>query len=317
MRLGYRCAGLALLLAPTTPSVRADATLRYHTDIQVATGIGIAVPLDQLLGSMRDMVIQIKGNRAYTSQGPITAIANLMTQDLTLIDPANKRFTALPATRYSQQLKAAVPAVPEQARAALAAMKTNLESRTTGRTTTIQGIQAEEQEFVLTVDMALPGGPVPSTPFMKMVMQVWTAKPEEAQRVPALQEFRNYTASASSAMNPGEMIRQVLSAMPGLGDSLTLMMEERAKNGAMTLRTHMELSMPFLAAMSQQLPGQALPAGFDPNAPLMQMSQEVVELSTSPVDEAIFQVPADYQPVSLEEILKGIVSAPTPPQFKQ
>ena len=316
MRLGYRCAGLALLVVPVAPFLRADATVRYHTDIQT-TPLLPAAALDQALGGMRDMVIQIKGNRAYTSQGPITAIANLVTQDLTLIDRANKRFATLPAAQYAQELKNAVPAVPEQARAALAAMKTNLEFRSTGRTASIQGIQAEEQEFVLTVDMALPGGPAPSTPFMKMVMQVWTAKPEEAQRVPALQEFRNYTASASSAMNPGEMIRQVLSAMPGLGDNLTEMMEERAKNGAMTLRTHMELSMPFLAAMSQQLPGQALPAGFDPNAPLMQMSQEVVELSTSPVDEAIFQVPADYQQASLEEILKGIVSAPTPPQFKQ
>lgn len=152
---------------------------------------------------------------------------------------------------------------------------------------------------------------------MKMVMQVWTAKPEEAQRVPALQEFRNYTASATSAMNPGEAIKQVLSAMPGLGDSLTGMMEERAKNGAMTMRMHMELTMPFLANLSQQLPGQSLPAGFDPNAPLMQMNQEVVELSTSRVDDANFQVPADYQSASLEEILRGAISAAAPPQFKQ
>ena len=84
--------------------------------------------------------------------------------------------------------------MPEQARAMLASMKTNLESRSTGRTAAIQGIQAEEQEFVLTMDMPLPGGPATPSPFMKMVMQVWIAKPEETQRVPALQEIQELTA---------------------------------------------------------------------------------------------------------------------------
>jgi hypothetical protein len=313
-----RYAGLALVLAGPASFLRADTTVRYHTDIEINPGVGIPVAaVDQALGGMRDMVIRIRGDKAHTSQGRFTSIVNLMTQDLTLIDPASKRFVTLSPAQYAEQLKAAVPAVPDQARAALAAMKTHIESRSTGRTASIQAIQAEEQEFVLTVDMLLPGGPAPSTPFMKMAMQVWTAKPEETQRVPALQEFRNYTAAASSSINPVEMIKQVLSAMPGLGDSLVGMVEERAKSGGLTLRTRIELSMPFLATIGQQLPGQAPPAGFDPNAPLMQMTQEVAELSASPVDEAIFQVPADYLPASLEEILRGITSAPTPPQFKQ
>ena len=71
--------------------------------------------------------------------------------------------------------------------------------------------------------------------------------------------------------------------------------------------------------MRQQLPQQAGGplADLDPNAPLMQINQEVVELSTDPLDDAIFQVPANFQPASLEDILKGAVSAPAPPQFKQ
>jgi hypothetical protein len=49
----------------------------------------------------------------------------------------------------------------------------------------------------------------------------------------------------------------------------------------------------------------------------MQMNQEIVELSTSPLDDTLFQVPADYQSAPLETILKGAMSAPAPPQFKQ
>jgi hypothetical protein len=316
MRLFRSYPGFVLLLGSLAPLMRADATIRYHTDAQATGAIGVAVPVDQMLGGMRDMVIQIKGNKAHSSQGKLTSIMDLKTQDLTLIDASNKRFATVPASQYAEQTKKALPAIPEQARSVFSSMKSNMESRSTGRTDTIQGIQAEEHEFVLTMDMALPGGPPTPAPFMKMVMQVWTAKPEEAQRVPALLEFKNYTASASSSINPAETIKQLLGGMPGMGDSLAAMAAEMSKNGGLMLRTHTELFMPVLAMMSQQIPrqpGQAPLPVIDPNAPLMQLNQEVVELSTTPLDDGLFQVPADYQAASLEEILKAAVPAIPPP----
>ena len=309
--------GIVILLAGLAPAMRADATLRYHTEIQT-TPLIPAGTLDQTLASMRDMVVQIKGNKAYSSQGKLTSIVDLTTQEMILVDVANKRF-ADPAGQYGQQVKAAIPAVPEQARAVLDSMKSHFESRSTGRTAVIQGIQAEEQEFVLTMDMALPGGPATPSPFMKMVMQVWTAKPEEAQRVPALQEFKNYTAIASFSMNSTEAIKQVLSILPGMGDGFSAMMAEMSKKGAMSLRMHTEVAMPFLAGMMQQMPPEArraLPAGLDPNGPLMQMNQELVELSSDPLDEALFVVPADYQLESLAEILRSAIPAAPPPSKK-
>jgi len=315
MRRFHRCAGFVLLLAPLAPSMRADATLRYHTDVKTAGAIGIALPLNQVLGPMRDMVIRVKGNKAYSSQGNLASIMDLMTQQLILVDAPHKRFASVRASQYAEQVKTAVPAVPEQTRAVFASMKSKMESRSTGRTAAIQGVQAEEREFVLTIDMALPGGPATPTPFMKMVMQIWTAKPEETERVPALQELRNYTASAVSSLNPAEMMKQVLGGLPGMGDSIGAMMEEIRNKGAMSLRMHTELFMPVLALMSQQLPRQpgqpALPA-LDPNAPLLQMNQEVVELSTDPLDDSLFQVPQDYQAASVEDILKGAVAAAAP-----
>jgi hypothetical protein len=152
-----------------------------------------------------------------------------------------------------------------------------------------------------------PGGPPDAGPMMKMLMQIWTAKPEEAQRVPAVQELQNYTASASSAMNPMEMVKQVFSALPGLGDSLGSMIADMSKSGSMSMRAHTEVSMPFLAAMAKQ--GVPLPPGFDATTPLIQMNQELVELSTEPVDAALFEIPADYQAATLDDILKGIVAA--------
>lgn len=316
-RLSTRC---FILLTPFAPSLWADATLRYHTDVKASGAVGIAVPLNQALGGLGDLLLRIKGNKAYSSQGNLASIMDLMTQELTVVDAAHKRFATVPAGQYAQKAKVAVPAVPQQASEILASMKSNMESRVTGRTTSIQGIQAEEHEFVLTMDMALPGGPATTSPFMKMVIQVWTAKAEEAQRVPALQEFKAYMATANSAMNPAEMIKQIAGGLPGMGDKLGAMIEEMTKSGGMSLRMHTELFMPVLAMLGQQLPpqpGQAPPATVDPNAPLMQLNQEVVELSTGLLEDALFEVPADYQAATLEDILKGAVSAPAPPQFKQ
>jgi len=300
----------------------ADATLRYHTDTKTSPVAGIALPLNQAFGGMRDMVIRIKANKAYSTQGNIASILDLKTQELTLVDAAHKQFATVPAGQYAQQAKSAIPSMPAQASEIFASMKSNFESRSTGRTEAIQGIQAEEREFVMTLDMALPGAPATPAPFMKMVVQIWTAKAEESERVPALRELKNYMASASSSMNPAEMVKQILGALPGMGDKLGAMIEEMSKNGGMALRTRTELFMPVLAMMSQQLPqqpGQPPRAALDPNAPLMQMNQEIVELSTAPVDDALFQVPADYQPATLEEILKGAIPPPppAPPQVKQ
>jgi hypothetical protein len=312
MRFLARGGGFAfLVLAALAPAMRADTLVRYHTDIQTAPPIPAGV-LDQAISGLRDTVIRIKGTKAYSSQGHLITITDWMTQELILVDAAHKRFATAPAAQYAEQLRSAIPAMPDQARAALASLKTNFESHSTGQTTTIQGIEAEEREFVVTMDMALPGGPQTSSPFMKMIMHVRTAKPEELERVAALQEFKNYMTSASSAMNPAQMLKQVLSIMPGIGDNLSTMNAEM--NGALSLRMHAEVFMPILAMLSQQVPGQALPA--DPNAPLMQMNQELVELSSGPLDDSLFQVPADYQAAPLEEILKGAISAAAPPQFK-
>jgi hypothetical protein len=316
MRIVLRIARFTFVLVLLAPLTMADAALRYHSEVQTAS-ILPAAEINRVLGGNPDMLVRIKGDKAYSSQGHITSILDLKSQELTMVDAINKRFATVSATEYSQHMKTAIPAVPEEARAMLASLKTRLETRSTGRSEVIQGIQSQERELILTLDVASPGATDPSVPFMKMVMQVWMADPEEAQRVPALQEFKNYTASAGYAMNPAVMLEQIAASIPGLGEDLGRMIAEVSKDGGVALRVHLEILAPFLAIMSQQMPaavGRALPAGVDPKAPLVQMNQELVEISSDPLDDSIFQIPADYQPAPLSEIMRGAVSAP--PQFK-
>src|SRR5436190_3680177 len=252
---------IALVVVALAPLLRGDATLHYHTEVSTAAAVpGLPAGGGPDLAGIRDMVVRIKGNKAYSTQGNMTSIMDLTTQEMTLIDTVHKRFAKVSASQYAEQVKAAIPAIPTEARTALASTKTSADTRSTGRTATIQGIQAEEHEFVLTMELP-PGGPPDAGPMMKMRMQMWTAKPEEAQRVPALQEYQNYTASAKSTMNPMEMVKQVFSGLPGLSDSLGSMIADMSNSGSTSMRIHTEVTMPFLAAMAKQ--GIPLAPGFD------------------------------------------------------
>jgi len=315
-----RFAVIAVVLSALVPLMRADATLRYHTNTELADGTAVVTSAFQALRDSRDMVIRMKGNKTYSETGHLVLIMDLKTQVLTTMDPVNKRYATVPASQYADQAKIAMPAVPEQARAMLAAIKSTVETHSTGRTATILGIETEERETILTLDLPMAGLPAAGGPLVKVIIQAWAAKPEEVQGKPVLQELKTYMASATSAMNPAEMVKQIGAIIPGFGDNLSGMISDMTKDGAVTLRTHMEIMMPLLGILTRQMPQQPgqppLPA-VDPNAPLMQTNQELVELSSDPVDEAIFEVPADYQAVSLEEVLKGAASVPTPPQFRQ
>jgi hypothetical protein len=50
--------------------------------------------------------------------------------------------------------------------------------------------------------------------------------------------------------------------------------------------------------------GQAPAGGLDPATPLFSMTNELVELSTAPIDDSVFQVPEGYREAGLEEIVK-------------
>ena len=89
----------------------ADTTVRYHTDIQ-SSSLVPAGTLDNALSGIRDIVIQIKGNKTHSTLGNLVSIKDLSSQDMTLVDAAHKRFATAPVSLYVEQLKTAVQAVP-------------------------------------------------------------------------------------------------------------------------------------------------------------------------------------------------------------
>src|SRR5208283_3280385 len=90
------------------------------------------------------------------------------------------------------------------------------------------------------------------------------------------------------------------------------MLEELYKNPSVILRMHIEMYMPFLAALAKQTAGQGQKAtAIDPDAPLMEMNQEVAELSSAPVDASLFDIPKDYAAVPADDMVREMVKAQT------
>jgi hypothetical protein len=295
------------------PALQADVTLRYKTEVklnpalpaafaqQTTKGMAAAVPAET--------VLQLKDGKGYSSFGGYRSITDFQKQELTLIDAENRRFTTAPADRFLDEYAKTIAELPAEARAAIASMKVAAETRVTGRTASIQGIEAEEREVVLTIEgPALPNAP--QGPMMRLVMQLWTARDSETLRVPAIRELKGYNLYAYATMNPAGSLEKILRQMPGMGEGLAKVREGIQAANAALLRSHTTMFMPGLAAMLKQMPPGQTPFGadFDADAPFLEINQELAELSTAAIPAAAFQLPEGYQEAPLSELVHGMMA---------
>jgi len=293
---------LSLVLVVAAP-LSADVTVRYKSDFKFNPSLPPALAEQAMKNRPpTDSVIRVKGHKGLTEMLGLQNIVDTEKQTITVIDPAGKRYATVTVDDYAGAVAKSMPTLPPQAMQALSSMKAHSDLKATGRTETIRGIQAEEREVTITVD-APEGAPFTGA-MMKMAMQMWTAKPSEADRVPAVRELAALNLWNYGAMNPGAMMQKMFEQMPGMGDAFKSLIEGFSKNKTMLLRNHVNIYMPMLAAM----PNNPLGANFDANTPFAQMAQDVAELSTDAIPDSAFQVPADYNAAPIEDILKDMMS---------
>jgi hypothetical protein len=162
--------------------------------------------------------------------GKQTSIIDFTKQEITLLDQAGKRYATVPAEQYGDELARSMPEMPAGGKAAMAEMKGHAESKATGHMATIQGVECEEREIVMTVDLpAMPDGPAGA--MMRMAMHLWTAKASEAARVPAIGELAGYDLF-SIGMDPVTSMAKTFQQVPGFGDALSALMKEVKSGGA-------------------------------------------------------------------------------------
>jgi TonB family protein len=297
--------------------LRADVTIRYQSDFKLAAGLPpmIEQAMKPALTQGSPLSIRMKGNKAWSMSGGIVEIVNLDKQELTLVDAAHHTFATFPASEFAGKMAAATPEMPvAQMKAlhdAMSSIKTKVDSKVTGRTEVIQGVQAEEREIDVSMDMPMPAGMPRTGPSVKLVMQIWSAKPGEALRVPAIRELTGFNLWQKYFLNPAGTIAKMAGKMPAIGEMVTPIVEETLKNQSVILRIHIEMYMPFMAAMAQKMAEQkGAPApAIDPNAPTIQMNQEVVELSDAPVEASLFEIPKEYTAAPADDLIRAMAQS--------
>jgi hypothetical protein len=254
--------------------------------------------------------MQFKGGKGAASSAGMDCLIDFTKQEMTLLDAAGKRYATLPAAKAGDEMAAAMPAMPDQAKAMMAAMKVHYDSKLTGQTATIQGVDAEERQMEITVEMpAMPNAP--AGPMSRVVLHLWMPKAGEAIKNPAIREVAGYNLFAYATMNPAQMLGKMFQQMPGFGDVFTGMTNDmKTASAPVMLRMEMEMYMPMLAMIAKQNPQAAamFGPGFDPEAALMTAKQELTEVSTAAVPDSVFQIPEGYKTAPASDIMKDIVA---------
>jgi hypothetical protein len=290
--------------------LHADVTLRYKTDIKMNPNLPPMIAQQATQGMMNgamptDISMQLKGGKGYTAAGITTAIVDFTKQEITLLDKDGKRYATVAVNDFADQMIAAMPVMPDQAKAMMAAMKSHFASKTTGASATIAGVESEERLLDITIDgPAMPN--MPPGPMLRMVMHVWTAKQSEVMKNPAIRELAGYNLYSYSVMNPIGMMEKMFQQMPGMGDAFTGMVKELKSSGTpAVMRMQMEMFVPMIAAIMKANPqAAAMFGGFDGESPMMTMTQDVAELSSAAVADSVFQIPEGYKSAPAAELLK-------------
>jgi hypothetical protein len=324
-------AAMSLMMAP---SLLADTTVHYKYDIKFSPAAQAAGPAMTSAQARipKSSVIQIKGKLVRTTAAQYVTVSDFEKQTVTLIDPAHHQYATVYMKDYADQVLSmmqGVPKMPADAPKVMNSMQSTFASRETGKTDTIVGIKAEETEMTLTVSMPLstrsgnsPDAAPPAEPqvLFQLVMHVWTAIPSELQRLPALAEFDAIYGDplASEVMNSNGTIQNIFSSMPGLGKGFAGFVDALQAKKAAVLRTEEDMYMPMVAKMLAvraqskaaepgQAPDQATPA--EDKTPFAEITVEVDDISSAPIDAAIFAVPRDSQLVNVPDLLRSNVPA--------
>ena len=232
--------GVFVLLSGSTLS-HADGTLRYKSQFKLAAAFPAAVQqvVNQSADVPQEMIIRFKGDKTYSNTGKMILVSESRRQEVTAMDPADKLFATVYAKDFPGEIFATIPTMPlmlPNVQKILESIKPNVSVRKTGRTDHISGIEAEETELTISMEMPVPAG-VPAGMFqsgetitiMKMVMQIWNATPAEVLRVQVLSEMASHT-SKMLMPNASDGMRQLFASFPGFGDTFAAMMDQLSQS---------------------------------------------------------------------------------------
>jgi len=201
--------------------------------------------------------------------------------------------------------------VPQSALQILNNIQIKVDTRETGKSEKVLGIDADETEIQVTMTIPLPM-PMPGTNANGIELnghfQVWKPKPAENERMPALREIGIYYEQARKiGLDAGATMTKLFGAFPGMGDKMAELVSAMQKSGSVTLKLHGEFTMPGIAAMLAQAKASSENVPSIPEGPLIEFNSNMKELNTDSIPDSAFQIPEGYQEAPLADVIKAFL----------
>lgn len=292
--------GVLMVILATVPAW-ADLTIRQTIELKLGslfppevTGlitqqIGVAIP--------KEAVVRVKGSRCSSNFGSFMSIANGETGEITIVNPNTRQYAVVAASG----LLGAQGTIPPDFTRALDNLEINVSTTKTGKSETIQGVPTAE--YLTELTMSIPSPPQPPTP-LRLELRSWRASDEALAAMPALKER---ASCSGGALNPAGVTQQLLEQLPAKLREFAQQLIDAS--GSAALKTHLSVFAPTLAVLMQAR-GTPPPANFDPAAALIEVNMDLIELSTAPLADSLFQPPAGYEAVTMADVMKGMSFGP-------
>jgi uncharacterized protein DUF4412 len=264
------------MLAVCTAVLRADVTIVQSTSME--GGMASMMAQNGGVNMSPKMTTRIKGQKQRSdievAGQSFYMIVDLAAKQVAMVQPAQKTV----------QIMTSAPQAPQGVQ--MPKMDTNFQP--TGRSQTIDGVKCDEYSFSTTIDMSQMGGgpagaqmPPEAAQMMqgaKMVMKgsIWIAK-----SVPGAEEYSSFMKAAAKSELAGTMA----GALSGGNASMSRMMRAMAGIDGIAYMTEMTMSVEGtgqVADMMRQMGD-------------MHVTNKISSISTDPIDDSVFQIPADYQ----------------------
>ena len=245
-------------------------------DVKVTSTTTFEGPLTAMMGGVTPtMVTQIKGQKARID---VSMGDQLMS---TIFDIQAKQFIVLNAADKTAQV--VTPESMPVAKGSMPMPKIDATVKPTGQSKLIEGTRCDEQSITMTISMAeMVGSQMPAQTAeimkdvkVKMDGSLWVAKTG-----PGIAEYVAFQ-SESTKTNLSMLSRM----LPGLGGGFNKVMD--AMQGASGL--------PYLTELKMQVEGGGEMAGLLKQFGDLRFTNRVTGVSTDPLPEDLFTVPADYQ----------------------
>ena len=321
----YRIPVILLAAALALPAARADVKMVSKTSTRM---MGVAGTLMNMMGKggmEQEEIIYIKGNYSRTESGNQVTIIDLSKERFLFLNPQEKTYRIMTFNQLKEQMKTQLGKLEEQKGEAekesgeeAKKWEVLVETDRPGETQTILGVPAEK--LVIKITIKRKGAALADSGGMVITVDQWLAK-----KHPGMEEVEAFNKKMAEKLGADlfaeeagrTMYGPLMAQYPQLGEGLKKLAEEMKKVGKVQLRSVTRIALippkgaagekqkeeetPDLSKLSKmfgrfgkKLARKAAPPRGEKNE-LMETTQEVVQISTRPLDAGLFKIPADYK----------------------